>query len=145
MGLKTVGTKVTDEFKGEIEEIAGRDGRTVSDLIRFLLEELVNHHYEIIEGRLTPTDEYVNAQCIREMEEECPICDTFPPIEDEDIPFSEPDGQEYFEFGFDTLVNLLRKKEYPDEYIKKMAEGMIATACDMPRFNPRKSKGDWGC
>lgn len=54
------------------------------------------------------------------------------------------DGQEYFEFGFDTLVNLLRKKDYPDEYIKKMAENMITTAYDMPKFNPRKKSENWG-
>lgn len=133
MAWKSLTTKVTDDFKSEVDKIAAANGKTTSDFVRICIEDAVHGHYKLNGDHLVPTEEYLNALTAVVNQDE------------EVVDHGEMGDSEYYEFGFDTLVNLLRKKDYPDEYIKKMAENMISTAYDMPRFNPRRKRDDWGC
>ena len=126
--------RVGNGFKQRFTDLCDKSGITQRELIENLVKDYNEGKFEI-EGGHIGFDSF-GADMPTGVDEYDPL---------EDVPFNEPDGQEYFEFGFDTLVNLLRKKDYPDEYIKKMAENMITTAYDMPKFNPRKKKDDWGC
>lgn len=131
MAWKTIGVKVQDDFKTEVDEIAAKNGKTTSDFVRICVEDAVHGHYTLEGEHLVPTEEYLNA--LRPIGGETSISD-------------EPnDGWEYHEFKFDKLVNVLRDKDYPDEYIREMVGNMIYAAYDRPRFDPRKKRGeDWG-
>ena len=62
--MQTIKTKVLDEYRYEIERIACENGKTVSDLLRMLVEGLVYEHYEVdaVDGtRIVPTEEYLIA------------------------------------------------------------------------------------
>lgn len=122
---EVIGTRVSDGYKQRFADMCVKAGATPREIIENLVDDYFACKFEMNGG-------HIESGLLTGISE--------------DFDDSVNNESEYKEFGFDTLVNLLRKKEYPDEYIKKMADSMIATAYDMPKFNPRKMRSDeCGC
>lgn len=121
---QSVGIRLPDALKDELDSYSARNGITRNAVVQAAIEGISRGDYEIRDGRFEPTEEYLDA--VR------PI-DNAPTTND----------SEYYEFGFDTFVRLLRKKDCPDDYIKRLVSNMIETAYDMPKYNPRRARDEW--
>jgi hypothetical protein len=53
------------------------------------------------------------------------------------------DTFEYEELGFDRVLRLLRKKNYPDRAIQKLLDGVAEQVMEAGDYNPRRAKEDW--
>ena len=117
--MKTIGTKVTEDFKDELEIAAQASGRTVSDIIRICVEDFVYGHYEVDGEHIVPTSEYLDV-------------------------LRPSGGYEYDELGFSGVLRMMRKNDFPDNVIRKMNEQMMIQISDMGRYNPKRFR-DEGC
>lgn len=125
--------RVGDGFRQRFADFCEKADVTQREAVENLVTDYFEGKIAIDGGHIAPEIVYMD------------VTEEYDELDDE-MPFNdEPGYSEYTEFGFDTFVRLLRKRDYPDEYIKKMVENMISTAYDMPKYNPRRSRSDDGC
>ena len=121
---EVIGTRVGEGYKQRFTDMCVKAGATP----REVLENLVDDYFAC---RFTMSGGHVENGLLTRVEDD--FEDTV-----------NTDDSDYYNFGLDTWVSILRKKEYPDEIIKRIVDTMISAAYDMPRFDPRKKRGeDW--
>ena len=81
--MVSIGSKVPEEVKRDIEIIARSLRMTASDVIRICVTGLTDGHYEIDGEKLMPTDEYIAA-------------------------LSPVNAEEYERLGFSGVLHLMR-------------------------------------
>lgn len=115
--MKSLSTKVTDEFKCEVERIAGANGKTASDLVRLCIEAVVYEHYRLDGDHIVPTDEYLNA---------------LRPV----------DVTDYDRLNFGVLRDAYERCGYPAHVVRKNNEMLAAQIRDAGRFSSKRYSDD---
>lgn len=119
--MKTIGTKVTDEVREELNRIAQASGKTTSDLMRMCMESVVYGHYKIEGERVVPTDEYLDA--LRPVETYSDECD-------------------YERLGFREMRDAYAQCNYPDHVVRSNNGMLAAQIRDGGRYNGKRFSDD---
>ena len=122
--MKSLCTKVPDDFKDEVEQVAQESGRTTSDLIRMCVEDLVYGHYRVEGEHIVPTDEYMFA--LRKMDN--------PPDDD--------DAFEYDRLKFSQILKAYRANNYPDDEIIRQNESIAEQIRENGAYSPRRYRDE---
>lgn len=116
--MKTIGTKVSDEFREEAVKAAKGQGKTISDLLRICIEEIVNGHYKLEGDHLIPTTDYMIAI----------------------TPDVEEPRYDYDALGVDRLLEVLERKNYN---LRDTIDSMRQNVENASAYS-RKKGMDWG-
>lgn len=124
--------RLEDGFKSRFNDLCDTVGVKAGELIESLVKDYYDCKVAIEDGHIVAKSEENRAYT--ETEEAYTLMDK---------------GVEEFDYeyyGFDTLVRLFKRKEYPDDYIRRVVnDNIVASVYDMPKYNPRKRREEWEC
>lgn len=114
---KVISVRISNEAAAAIELEADRTGKSIKELIEGFGLDISEGRIRCDNDSVIPTEEYLG-----------------------DI----GNDSEYEELGFAGVLRMLRKREYPDNVIKRMNEQQMIQIGDMPKYRAGRSV-DWGC
>lgn len=115
-----------DSRKAILDRACESTGMTMSAVIKALLDALDNSQIEIRGEGVVATDK---TDAVNETGYECE---------------SEHES-EYERLGFAGVLRMLKKKDYPDDAIRRINEQQMIQISDMPKWSARRAGNDWGC
>jgi len=127
---EVIGTRVSEGYKQRFADMCVKIGATPREVIENLVDDYFECKFSISGGHIDSE----NGLLTRVSE------DFDDSVNSNSIPVN---SDEYYDFGFDVFVKILRNKEYPDEYIKKFVDNITLSAYEMPKFNPKRVRDDW--